>query len=167
MPNGRILKRPRLRKNMKFSVSIEIDKPRDEVIRLFDDPDNLLKWMEGLQSFEHLDGVPGQVGARSRLRFKSGKREFEMIETITERDLPRTFTGTYEAKGVHNIVRNEFEPLGEGRTLYTSHNEFQCSGIMKIVAMLMPGQFRKQSLKFLEAFKQFAESAPGPDPKNS
>ncbi|HSI88053.1 MAG TPA: SRPBCC family protein [Pyrinomonadaceae bacterium] len=144
---------------MKFSVSIEIDKPIDEVIRLFDDPDNLVKWMEGLQSFEHLEGIPGEVGAKSKLRFKSGKRDFEMIETITERDLPRSFTGTYEAKGVHNIVRNEFEPLGDGRTLYTSHNEFQFRGMMKLIALLMPGVFRKQSMKFLEAFKRFAESA--------
>ncbi len=144
---------------MKFSVSIEIDKPLDDVIRLFDDPDNLYKWMEGLESFEHLDGVPGQVGARSRLRFKMGKREFEMIETITERDLPRSFEGTYDADGVVNVVRNKFEPLGEDRTLYTSENEFQFRGFMKLVALVMPGAFRKQSMKYLEDFKRFAESA--------
>ena len=144
---------------MKFSVSIEIDKPLDDVIRLFDDPDNLYKWMEGLESFEHLDGVPGQIGARSRLRFKMGKREFEMIETITERDLPRSFEGTYDADGVVNVVRNKFEPLGDGRTLYTSENEFQFRGFMKLVALVMPGAFRKQSMKYLEDFKRFAESA--------
>ena len=144
---------------MKFSVSIEIDKPLDDVIRLFDDPDNLYKWMEGLESFEHLDGVPGQVGARSRLRFKMGKREFEMIETITERDLPRSFEGTYDADGVVNVVRNKFEPLGEDRTLYTSENEFQFRGFMKLVALVMPGAFRKQSMKYLEDFKRFAESS--------
>jgi uncharacterized protein YndB with AHSA1/START domain len=144
---------------MKFSVSIEIDKPIDEVIRLFDDPDNLFKWMEGLESFEHLEGTPGEVGARSRLRFKTGDREFEMIETVTERNLPQMFAGTYEAKGMQSIVRNEFEPLGENRTLYTSHNEFQFRGFMKLVAFVMPGVFRKQSLKFLESFKQFAEAS--------
>src|SRR5690606_29040652 len=144
---------------MKFSVSIEIDKPLDDVIRLFDDPDNLYKWMEGLESFEHLDGVPGQIGARSRLRFKMGKREFEMIETITERDLPRSFEGTYDADGVVNVVRNKFEPLGDGRTLYTSENEFQFRGFMKLVALVMPGAFRKQSMKYLEDFKRFAESS--------
>ena len=144
---------------MKFSVAVEIDKPLDDVIRLFDDPDNLYKWMEGLESFEHLDGVPGQVGARSRLRFKMGKREFEMIETITERDLPFSFAGTYDADGVVNVVRNKFEPLGDDRTLYTSENEFQFRGFMKLVALIMPGAFRKQSMKYLQDFKRFAESA--------
>ena len=144
---------------MKFSVAVEIDKPLDDVIRLFDDPDNLYKWMEGLESFEHLDGVPGQVGARSRLQFKMGKREFEMIETITERDLPRSFAGTYNADGVVNVVRNKFEPLGHDRTLYTSENAFHFRGFMKLVALIMPGAFRKQSMKYLEDFKRFAESA--------
>jgi len=37
---------------MKYSV--EIDLPRDRVIELFDDADNMVKWQSGLQSFEHM-----------------------------------------------------------------------------------------------------------------
>ncbi|MBA2378486.1 MAG: SRPBCC family protein [Blastocatellia bacterium] len=143
---------------MKFDVAIEIDKPIDEVIALFDSSDNMFKWMEGLESFEHLSGEPGEVGAKSRLRFKMGKRDIEMVETITAKDLPREFAGTYEADGVTNIVQNKFEPLGPDRTLYTSKNEFQFKGFMKIVALVVPGAFKKQSLKYLQAFKRFAES---------
>ncbi len=143
---------------MKFNVAIEIDKPIDEVIALFDSSDNMFEWMEGLESFEHVRGEPGEVGAKSRLRFKMGKRDIEMVETITSKDLPREFAGTYEADGVTNIVRNKFEPLGPDRTLYTSENEFQFMGFMKIVALVMPGAFKKQSLKYLQAFKRFAES---------
>lgn len=143
---------------MKFNVAIEIEKPVGEVVALFDNVDNLYKWMEGLESFEHLEGTPGEVGARSRLKFDMNGRKIEMIETITVKDLPSEFTGTYEADGVFNIVRNRFEPLGEDRTLYTSENEFQFKGFMKIFGWLMPGMFRKQSLKYLEAFKRFAES---------
>jgi hypothetical protein len=80
-----------------------------------------------------------------------------MIETITVRNLPAEFSGTYEAKGVFNIVRNRFTDLGNGRTRYTSEQEFRFSGFMKIIAMLMPGSFKKQSVKYLEDFKAFAE----------
>lgn len=74
--------------NIKYSRTIIIDRPIDKVVALFDNPDNLSKWMEGLLSFEHLEGEPGQPGARSRLRFRMGKREMDMIETVTERNLP-------------------------------------------------------------------------------
>ena len=57
---------------MKYTTEIEIEKPIEKVIELFDNPDNLKKWMEGLQSFEHLSGTPGQPGAKSRLFFKMG-----------------------------------------------------------------------------------------------
>ena len=73
---------------MKYTSEIEINSPIDKVIELFDNPDNMDKWMKGLQSFEPISGKPGQVGAKSRLKFKMGKREIEMIETITVRNLP-------------------------------------------------------------------------------
>jgi len=43
-------------KDMKCTVQIDIDLPREQVIQLFDDPDNLAKWQKGLLSFEHLSG---------------------------------------------------------------------------------------------------------------
>ena len=143
---------------MKYSVSITIDKPVNEVVALFDNVGNMKKWMEGLESFEPLDGTPGEVGAKSRLRFKMGKREIEMIETITAKNLPEEFTGTYEAKGVFNIVRNSFEPLPGNKTKYTTEQEFQFKGFMKLMGLLMPGAFKKQSMKYLQDFKAFAES---------
>ncbi len=143
---------------MQFTVSIDINRPREKVIALFDDPANLSKWMAGLQSFEHLSGTPGQPGAKSKLVFLMGKRRIEMTETIIRRNLPREFSGSYEADGVYNMVVNRFEALDSNTTRYTSEQEFRLSGFMKIIGYLMPGIFKKQSMKYLEDFKRFAES---------
>lgn len=53
---------------MKHTVETIINKPIDTVIELFDNPDNLDKWMEGLQSFEPISGTPGQPGIRMPTR---------------------------------------------------------------------------------------------------
>ncbi len=146
---------------MKYTNEVEINKPLEEVIPLFDNPDNLYKWMEGLQSFEHISGTPGQPGAKSKLKFKVGKREMVLIETVTVRNLPKEFTGTYESengKGALNIVRNEFVKLSPAKTKYISESEFQFKGFMAIIAVLMKGAFKKQSLKYITNFKNFAES---------
>jgi hypothetical protein len=142
---------------MKYTSEIEIDKPIGKVIELFDNPNNLSEWMDGLQSFEPLSGIPGQPGAKSRLRFKMGKREIEMIETITVRNLPEEFTGTYEAKGVFNIVKNYFRPIDENKTKYVTEQEFEFKGFMKIIGAVMPGAFKKQTKKTLVDFKNFVE----------
>ena len=143
---------------MKYTSEIEIKKPIDKVIELFDNSDNMGKWMDGLQSFEHISGTPGQVGSKSRLKFKMGSREMEMVETVTVRNLPHEFSGTYEMNNVFNIVKNRFIPLSDNSTKYMTEHEFQFKGFMKIMAILMPGVFKKQSMKYLIAFKNFAES---------
>lgn len=35
--------------------------------------------------------------------------------------------------------------------------EFKCSGLLKLMSIIMPGMFRKSSLKEMESFKRFAE----------
>ena len=142
---------------MKYTTEVEINKPIDRVVELFDNPGNLKEWMDGLQSFQHLSGTPGQPGAKSLLKFKMGKREIDMIETINVRNLPHEFSGTYEAKGVYNVVTNRFVPLAENRTKYITEQEFQFSGFMKIIGWLMPGAFKKQSMKYANDFKNFVE----------
>lgn len=147
---------------MKYRCEIEIGRPVDEVVELFDNPDNMREWMPGLQSFEHLSGDPGEAGAKSRLRFEMNGRKVEMIETITVRDLPREFSGTYEAPGVFNIVKNSFERV-DGGTNWVADNEFRFTSLpMKLMGFFMPGMFRKETMKHLRAFKDFAErSRPG------
>jgi hypothetical protein len=145
---------------MRYTTEIEINKPIDQVISLFDNPDNMTKWMEGLQHFEHLSGTPGQPGAISQLKFKMGKREFVMKETITSRHLPDDFSGKYETREVVNVVKNRFIKLSDTKTKYVTENELQFHGFFKILGFLMPGAFRKQSYKYQVAFKQFVENQP-------
>ena len=143
---------------MKYTVEVDIDLPVAQVIQLFDNTENMYKWMEGLQSFEALEGTPGEVGAKSKMLFKTGKREIEMVETITAKNLPQEFSATYEAGSVWNLVENHFEPKGENQTRYISVQEFRFTGFMKLMGMLMPGAFKKQTLSHMNAFKSFAES---------
>ena len=81
-----------------------------------------------------------------------------MIETITHKDLPQEFSGTYEAKGVWNEIRNYFYEVSASQTKWVAKNEFRFKGFMKIMAFFMPGAFKKQSYIYMEDFKKFAES---------
>jgi len=142
---------------MKYTVELEIEKPIDELVRLYDNPDNLYSWMEGLKSIDPIAGDPGQPGAQSRMVFESGKRTIEMTETIKERNLPEVFGATYETNGVLNIQNNHFVSLGPDKTKYISENEFRFTGLMKFLSPLMKEAFKKQTLKYLKQFKAFAE----------
>lgn len=59
-----------------------------------------------------------------------------------------------------NTMTSRFSELGENKTEYTAEIEYtKFNGIIpKLMSMLFPGMFKKQSQKWLEQFKSFAES---------
>ncbi|MCL6267909.1 SRPBCC family protein [Flagellimonas myxillae] len=143
---------------MKYTCEITVDLPRDEFLKKLDNPDNMKHWQRGLLGYEHLSDKPGAEGAKMSLKYQMGKREMEMVETILKRALPDAFHLSYDAKGVHNIQKNFFIEE-DGKTKWVSESEFQFSGFgMKLMGFLMPGAFRKQSMKYLNDFKAFAEN---------
>ena len=143
---------------MKYSKEILIDLPREEVIAKMENPNNFKHWQKGFISYKHLSGDPGHEDARSKLKFKMGTREIEMIETIEKNSLPNKLFVTYDAKGVFNRQKNYFEKVNDSSTRWISDNEFEFSGFMKIIAFLMPGSFKKQTYEYMKDFKAFAEN---------
>ena len=142
---------------MKYTSEITIDLPRDRVIELFDDPQNLKHWQPGFQSFEPLSGSPGHPGAKSRLVYRMNNREVVLIETVTRRNLPENFDGTYDSEHATTSVHNRFTKKGR-QTLWTIETEFKFQGLIKIVAWMFRGALRKQTEQFMRLFKEFAES---------
>lgn len=106
---------------------------------------------------EHISGQKGNVGATSKLTYNMGGREIEMIETITFKDAPEAYHLTFDAKNVYNIQENYFEEISSDSTKWISKNEFKFNGFMKIMGMLMPKAFKKQTLSYMKDFKAFAE----------
>lgn len=144
---------------MKYSTEIIINLPRAEFIKKLDDPENMKHWQRGLVNYELLSGSMGQEGARMSLNYKLGKREMSLVETIIKRNFPEESHTTYDTKGVHNIQKNYFKEVDENTTKWISESEFLFSGfMMKIMGFLMPSAFKKQSRKYAEDFKAFAEN---------
>lgn len=153
---------------MKFTCSVDIDLPRQRVVELLDNPENMKHWQDGLISYEFIEGEPGKVGSKMKMRYSNGKREFDLIETITISDFPREFAGTYEATMMKNTMSNLFFERGENRTTWEAHIHYTWfKGFMiKLFVWLSPGTFKKQTQKWLDQFKAFAE-AQGPAPDNN
>jgi hypothetical protein len=153
---------------MKYTVSIEIDLPRERVARLLSDPEHLPKWLRGLVRHEPLDGAHGEVGTRSRVVLRMGQQEVEATETVTRREpadlraIPRDVVVRFDreivADGMWNAARERLTEAGPGTTLWESENEYRFGGVvMRVVAPFARGAFRKQSMRHMRDFKAFAE----------
>jgi hypothetical protein len=153
---------------MKYTVSIEIAKPLDEVAQLLADPVHIPKWLRGVVLHEPLNGVHGHVGTKSRVVMQMGEQKFEATETITRREptdlraIPKGSVVHFEreivGEGMWNAARERLTEASPNTTLWVSENEYRFSSLMmRLVGLLMPGSFRKQSLQIMEDFKAFAE----------
>ena len=152
---------------MKYTVSIEIAQPRERVAQLLADPAHVPKWLRGLVLHEPVRGEHGQVGTESRVVLRTGQQEMEATETITRREpadlhaIPRDSVVHFEreivAQGMWNAARERLTEAGPETTLWASENEYRFSGVMRLVAPLMRGAFRKQTRQHMLDFKAFAE----------
>ena len=113
---------------MRYTVSNIINKPLEEVIARFSDPDGMKHWMEGLQEVIHLEGTPGKKGAKSELRFIHKKREFTMTETILEENLPAQIKFSYLSPQGYNEVEMRFEELSDSNTSQSNTSYFEFKG---------------------------------------
>ncbi|MEV4101180.1 SRPBCC family protein [Nonomuraea sp. NPDC049649] len=153
---------------MKYTVSIEIALPREKVAQLLADPAHMPKWLRGLVLHEPISGEHGQVGTKSRVVMQMGNQKMEATETITRREpadlreIPKETVVHFEreivGKGMWNAARERLIEAGPETTLWESENEYRFDRLlMRLVALMMPGAFRKQSLRHMQDFKAFAE----------
>lgn len=146
---------------MKYTVAVEIDRPLPEVVTLYDDPGNWPEWRDGFVSAEPLRGRPGEEGSITKLVNRVGGRDTEMTETVERKNLPEEMTCVYQAPGylfgAWNKTTSRFSELDAGSTEWTFESEFRCTGLLSVMAFVMPGMFRSATLKEMNSFKAFAE----------
>lgn len=57
-----------------------------------------------------------------------------------------------------HLIQNSLVLINDKKAKYIAHQEFEFSGFLKMMAWLMSGAFKKQSLKNMYAFKKIPES---------
>lgn len=144
---------------MKFKGSVDIAKPRPEVIKYFSDPKYLGEFQDGFVKKELLSGQQGQDGAVSKMYYRYGKRDMELTETITANKLPETFESHYHHIHMDNTMKCTFVELDDQNTRYEYEFEYtRINWFMpKLIAILFPGMYRKQGEKWMRQFKEFVE----------
>jgi len=147
---------------MKYTCNIEINAPLSKVVALWEDENNFKHWQHGFQHIKHISGTPNTIGAKAEILIVQGKQTIELLETVMVNNLPEEKTALYEHVHMTNTQTSRFKALSDNKTLYISEVEYTKfnSFIPKLMAKLFPGMFKKQSEKWMQAFKLFVEQQP-------
>lgn len=141
---------------MNYTVETRIEKPMDEVVRLYNDPSYYATWMPGIQRYRITAGRYREAGSKAIFSFKMEGREFNIEETVLKNE-GNKIVAEYLAKGTRNTQTTMFVEIDAESTRYTVNESFHLKGFMKVIGLLMPGAFKKQTQRFVTAFKNFAE----------
>jgi hypothetical protein len=143
-----------------MTPTIQINLPINKVVELFMDKSNFKEWKKDFISYEHISGIPGEVGAVTKLVSK----RVTMFETITSKNFPAEIIEEYEHKrGVKTVMvhkaSNRFISIAENRTLFEVEMAIiKVDGfLLKLMMKLMAGAGRKYAQDQLNQFKVFAE----------
>jgi len=142
---------------MKYTLSNTINGSMEEVVKKFTEPDGAMHWMEGLQKIERLSETSYEVGAKSNFHFLHRNKKMQISETILEQNLPGQIKFAFQSPMGYNEVEMLFEQLSDNSVKQTNNTYFELKGFMKVFGFLMKGMFKKQSLKYLTAFKEYVE----------
>lgn len=143
---------------MKLKFEQVIDADRNTVWAAFDNPENMVRWQQNLESFTPVSGKPGNVGAVSEIVYDENGRKVVLKETITERREPDLLAGIYEAPGATTIIVNHFEPVDDDHTRWTAWCNFTFHGFMKVMSVFVAGAIRKRTGGDMERFKLMVET---------
>ncbi len=145
--------------NMKFNGSVDIAKPREEVVKYFIDPQYLGNYQDGFVRKDHVSGEVSQTGAVAKMYYEYGKRKLELTETILNNNLPESFDAEYHHIHMDNFMRCKFVPIDENNTRYEYEFEYtRINWFMpRLMAILFPSMYRKQGEKWMKQFKEFVE----------
>lgn len=141
-----------------FEHEIEINKPLTEVYQAFNDPENLPRWLKGLQRTEQISGNPGEVGSVTKQIYLERGRTVEMIETITAHEPERFFAGTIDGPGMNGTLRVDFVDKGDTTGMRFSADFQPCSFMMSLMMPFMKGAISRRQIGDLETFKRMVEA---------
>ena len=144
---------------MKYTCKININLPISKVVSLWENELFFKEWQDGFKSIEHLSGLPHTKGAKAKIIVQD-KRKIELLETIISTNLPEQKIALYEHIHMTNTQTTSFKAINQKKTQYTSEVEYtKFNGFMiKLMAKLFPSKFKEQSQKWMNQFKEFAES---------
>jgi len=144
---------------MRFTGSVDVDRPLQEVVDLFADLDNRIHYQDGFESWELVSGTAGEDGAVYKLHYNNRGRPMELTETVVANRLPDSYEAFYEHSHMDNTLTTRFTAIDEHRTRYEIDGEYTAfRGFMpNLISRVMPGMFTKPSQRWLDNFKAFAE----------
>jgi len=141
-----------------IQLETQVDRSVADVWRVLEDERRSTEWKTGCRAVELLEGEPGRVGVRWRLRFLERGREFDLEATVVAVKEGEEYTVVYDHETMTSRIRTRLAAANGGTRVVVevsvSGNTFAGKAMIAAGKGLMRGRLEGD----LERFKQLVES---------
>jgi uncharacterized protein YndB with AHSA1/START domain len=139
---------------------VEIRAPIDRVFELVDHPENLPRWIDGLESTEYVGGADPEnpVGTRFRQRIREGGRTVEYDGEVTAYDKPHHLAVSIGNRRFAMKVDYRFTEHGEGTVLNYSVSPQATSPLASVMNVLFGWMTRRIVDRQLTKLREVAQA---------
>lgn len=142
----------------KGTVSVTVNAPVAKTFAVFNNPDNMSKWMDNFIRIENVSGEKNQVGSKWKMHFTENGRELVINETVTDFEQDKHFGFDMEDVFARFHIDIRFEE-NNGQTIITQTSTGAGNGVMaRSMIALMSSQIQKQQQGMYTKLKALAEA---------
>lgn len=146
-------------KETTYQVSVTIDKPVEEVFKVFNNQSKLKDWIPSVKVFEPIEEKEGKVGSTYRMVVDNQGKDFEMTERITVFEENKRVGLEFDAQGMFKTDDIIFTSSGTSTTIT---NNASCRGTTYLTKCMFPyfkSAFIKTDQASLDNFKTMVEKS--------
>lgn len=146
-------------KDTKYTTEVSIDRPLEEVFKLFNDKQKTKNWIPEIKSVEAIDEKPGKIDSTYKVVLTNvNGQEVIMKEKILTFSPNEKLVINYYVDGM--LKKNDFTFASKGsKTLITQAST--CKSTQYMMNCMFPffkSKFKAQDQGYLNSFKTYAES---------
>jgi hypothetical protein len=146
---------------MKYKCEVIVNKPKELVVELYRNPQFFKEWQDGFIDMTLPDKTDKKINYHAIYQYKvMGNKIINLEERILNDLLPDSFEATYSTDDMANSMKSTFIKSSPTSTKLIAELEYYYfEGILpKMMSIFMKWSFKKQTQKWLNQFKTFAES---------
>jgi uncharacterized protein YndB with AHSA1/START domain len=140
-----------------FEITESFARPAAEVFAFVSDVRNEPRWHTDVLDARLTEGASVAKGSTFAVKFKPFMGQSEGTITVVEYEAPRRVVFRGRMGKMEPTVIHTVEPNGEG-CRFTRRFEMEPIGLLRLMAPLMSGMFRKQNARFVANLKRVLEA---------
>ena len=129
---------------IRTAISLEINRPVEEVFAFMNEPANLFKWSQQIEEVRQLTSGPIDVGSEFEIVSRFMGSNIHSMLIVTEYLPNERVSSEGHAGGMKLRSTTSYEPHN-GNTLIKMESEIEPSGFWKLIAPLLPALIRRQT----------------------